>query len=85
MVSPTTQEFRRASALRERGLLPASRRYSMVLDDVVYVEPKESGKDGMSAAEAIKKEWEAKAKDGSPGTAKEDQPVQKVTCTSSNL
>lgn len=57
--------MRRAEALQARGLLRASERYSVVLETPpreAFIEPKEEGRNGMSAADAVKREWEAQQK-----------------------
>ncbi|TDL21613.1 hypothetical protein BD410DRAFT_789365 [Rickenella mellea] len=59
----TAAEKRRAEALKANGLLPASRRYSAILPpNVVWTEPKADGggKDGMSSADLVKRDWEAR-------------------------
>lgn len=54
----THRDMRRAAALRERGLLPASKRYSLLMNPPPDVEPTpEGGRDGMSAAEVLRRAW----------------------------
>ena len=55
--TPTDQDFRRAEALRSRGLLSSSRRYSVLVQPVFVEEKPEGGKDGLSAADVVKHEW----------------------------
>lgn len=56
--APTHRDMRRAAALRERGLLPASKRYSLLMNPPPDVEPTpEGGRDGMSAAEVLRRAW----------------------------
>lgn len=56
--APTHRDMRRVAALRERGLLPASKRYSLLMNPPPDVEPTpEGGRDGMSAAEVLRRAW----------------------------